>query len=186
MGDRERLPRQRHGHRPLPAPRRGSCHPTIIGRHAEAARWTESAADQSTFLTATGPGTLAFAALLNQLQTNTPPGLTSRTTRTTAPTSCSARDSARVRASYTWHAVPPSTADEAASAEDERRARSVEATLNAARHVHDGAVRELAGLRRSLHGMWRLQGLPVLPRGYHHRQLAQELDTTRAGASRGA
>ncbi|GLW04056.1 hypothetical protein [Streptomyces lavendulae] len=295
---------KRAGTVPYLRPGRGHVTPTRIGRHTESARWTESAGDRSTFLTATGPGTLAFAAFQPHCQdvfsfhdplaelpgrfdrlgyqvvgwhaagsddpladprvrealedslgwlsdAVPPPG--SRTVYTgrvhgvpphydpsgerrpdpTVAVADSARsaltaltahqaatdtslalapalldqlqsntlaradepDNAHHLAdlllsagfgegttSYTWHAVPPSTADEAASAEDERRARSVEAALNAAQHLHDGADRELAGLRRRLYGMWRLQGLPVLPRGYHHRQLAQELDPTREGS----
>lgn len=283
---------------------RGHITPTRIGRHTEAARWAESAAQQPTFLTATGPGTLAFAAFqphcqdvfsfhdpLAQLprqfdrlgyqvigwhatgsddpladprvrealedslgwQADSAPPAGARTVYTGRLHSVSpsynpsgehrldptvaVADSARRAltaltahtaaatpsltlapalldqlqsntlaradepdnthhladiklsagfgegtASYAWHAAPPSAAEEAASPEDERRARSVEAALNAAQHAHDQADRELAGLRKRLYGMWRLQGLPVLPRGYHHQQLTQELDAGREGS----
>ncbi|WP_414170545.1 hypothetical protein ACMATS_37160 [Streptoverticillium reticulum] len=295
---------KRTGTVPYLRPGRGHVTPTRIGRHTEAAQWTESAAEQPTFLTATGPGTLTFAAFqphcqdvfsfhdpLDQLpqqfdrlgyqvigwhatgsddpladpqvrealegslgwQTDSTPPPGSRTVYTgrvhsvlphydpsgeqrpdpTVAVADSARSAltaltagkaatdpsltlapalldqlqcntlARAdepdnthlladtllgagfgdgTASYAWHAVPPSTAEEAASSEDERRARSVEAGLNAAQHAYDRAERELAGLRRRLYGMWRLQGLPVLPRGYHHQQLTQELDAGREGS----
>ncbi|GAA0417201.1 hypothetical protein [Streptomyces luteireticuli] len=295
---------KRKGSVPYLRPGRGHVTPTRIGRHTEAAKWAESAADRPTFLTATGPGTLSFAAFqphcqdvfsfhdsLAQLphrfdrlgyqvigwhaagsddpladprvrealegslgwQTDGTPPPGTRTVytgrvhsvlphydpsgeRRPEPTAAVA-DSARsaftaltehraatapslalvpalfdqlqsntlTRAddpdnthhladilhgagfgqgsvSYAWHAVPPSTAEEPASPEDERRARSVEAALNAAQHAYDRADRELAGLRRRLYGMWRLQGLPVLPRGYHHQQLTQELDAGREGS----
>ncbi|MCQ8773527.1 hypothetical protein [Streptomyces telluris] len=295
---------KRTGTVPYLRPGRGHVTPTRIGRRTEAAQWTESAADRPTFLTATGPGTLTFAAFqphcqdvfsfhdpLAQLprqfdrlgyqvigwhatasddpladpkvrealegvlgwQTDRAPAPDARTVYTGRvhgvlphydpsgeerpdPT-VSVADSARSAftalttnkaaatpaltlapalfdqlqsntltraddpdnahrladillgagfgegtASYAWHAVPPSTSDEPASPEDERRARSVEAALNAAQHAHDRADRELAGLRRRLYGMWRLQGLPVLPRGYHHQQLTQELDPGREGS----
>ncbi|MEU2834886.1 hypothetical protein ABZ667_40690 [Streptomyces lavendulae] len=295
---------KRTGTVPYLRPGRGHVTPTRIGRHTEATRWTESAADRPTFLTATGPGTLAFAAFqphcqdvfsfhdpLAQLpeqfdrlgyqvigwhaagsddpladprvrkalegslgwQVDGTPSPGTRTVYTgrvhgvsphydpsgeqwpdpTVAVADSARsaltaltthkaatdpsltlapalldqlqnntlaradepDNAHRLAdilfgagfgegttSYAWHAVPPGTAERPASAEDERRARSVEAALNAAQHAHDRADRELAGLRRRLYGMWRLQGLPVLPRGYHHRNLTQELDPAREGS----
>lgn len=295
---------KRTGTVPYLRPGRGHVTPTRIGRHTEAARWTESAADRPTFLTATGPGTLTFAAFQPHCQDvfsfhdplarlprrfdrlgyqvigwhaagsddpladprvrealdgslgwqadGTPPPGT-RTVYTGRVHSVSPQydpsgeqrpdptvavaDSARSAltaltagkaatdpaltlapalldqlqsntlaradepdnahrladillgagfgegaASYAWHAVPPSTAEKPVSPEDERRARSVEAALNAAQHAYDRAERELAGLRRRLYGMWRLQGLPVLPRGYHHQQLTQELDPAREGS----
>ncbi|MFG2181535.1 hypothetical protein ACGFLS_22835 [Streptomyces abikoensis] len=295
---------KRMGTVPYLRPGRGHVTPTRIGRHTEAARWTESAADRPTFLTATGPGTLTFAAFQPhcqdvfsfhdplarlprqfdrlgyqvigwhaagsddpladprvrealegslgwQVDGTPPPG--TRTVYTGRVHSVSPQydpsgeqrpdptvavaDSARSAltaltadkaatdptltlapalldqlqsntlaradepdnahhladillgagfgegtASYAWHAVPPGTAEKPASPEDERRARSVEAALNAAQHAYDRAERELAGLRRRLYGMWRLQGLPVLPRGYHHQRLTQELDPAREGS----
>ncbi|MCF3106272.1 hypothetical protein IPZ58_32570 [Streptomyces roseoverticillatus] len=295
---------KRTGTVPYLRPGLGHVTPTRIGRHTEAARWAESAAEQPTFLTATGPGTLAFAAFQPhcqdvfsfhdplaqlprpfdrlgyqvigwhatdsddpladpqvrealegslgwQVDGTPPPGartvytgrvhsvsphydpsgeqwpdptvavadsarsaLTALTTHkaatdpslTLAPALLDQLQSNTLAradepdnthhladillgagfgdgtASYAWHAVPPSTADEAASPEDERRARAVEAALNAAQHAYDRADRELAGLRRRLYGMWRLQGLPVLPRGYDHQQLTQELDPAREGS----
>ncbi|MEV6669522.1 hypothetical protein [Streptomyces sp. NPDC051162] len=295
---------KRTGTVPYLRPGRGHVTPTRIGRHTDAAQWTESAAEQPTFLTATGPGTLSFAAFqphcqdvfsfhdpLAQLphqfdrlgyqvigwhaansddplddprvrealesslgwQADSTPAPGTRTVYTGRVHSVSPHydpsgeqwpdptvavaDSARsaltaltadkaatdpsltlapalldqlqsntlARAdepdnthhladillgagfgegttSYAWHAVPPSTAEETASPEDERQARAVEAALNAAQHAYDRADRELAGLRRKLYGMWRLQGLPVLPRGYHHQQLTQELDAGREGS----
>ncbi|MFI0915416.1 hypothetical protein [Streptomyces abikoensis] len=295
---------KRTGTVPYLRPGRGHVTPTRIGRHTEAAQWAESAADRPTFLTATGPGTLSFAAFqphcqdvfsfhdpLTQLPRQfdrlgyqvigwhaagsddpladprvrealegslgwqvdgtPPPGtrtvytgrvhsvspqydpsgeqrpdptvavadsarsaLTALTTNkaatdptlTLAPALLDQLQSNTLTradepdnthhladillgagfgegtASYAWHAVPPSTAEKPASPEDERRARSVEAALNAAQHAYDRAERELAGLRRRLYGMWRLQGLPVLPRGYHHQQLTQELDPAREGS----
>ncbi|MCD9195302.1 hypothetical protein [Streptomyces albireticuli] len=295
---------KRAGTSPYLRPGRGHVTPTRIGRHTEASRWREPAADRPTFLTATGPGTLEFAAFqphcqdvfslhdpLVQLprhfdrlgyqvigwhaaagddpladpgvrealggslgwQTDGTPPEGTRTVYTgrvhnvlpqydpsgevrpdpTVAVADSARSAltaltehkaaadpslalvpalfdqlqcdtlARAdepdnahhlgealhgagfgtgSASYAWHAVPPGTTEEAPDPEDERRARAVEAALNAAQHAYDRADRELAGLRRRLYGMWRLQGLPVLPRGYHHRQLTQELDPARAGS----
>lgn len=295
---------KREGTAPYLRPGRGHITPTRIGRHTEAAQWTESAADRPTFLTATGPGTLTFAAfqphcqnvfsfhdtlaqlpdrfdrlgyqvigwhtagsddplsdsrVRKALETSLgwradgvpPPGtrtvytgrvhsvlphydpsgeqwpdptvavadsarsaLTALTTgkAATAPSltlapalldQLQSNTLARAdepdnthhladillsagfgegTASYAWHAVPPSTSEKAASPEDERRARAVEAALNAAQHAYDRADRELAGLRRRLYGMWRLQGLPVLPRGYRHQQLTQELDPEREGS----
>ncbi|MEU9647438.1 hypothetical protein AB0E00_00745 [Streptomyces sp. NPDC048110] len=289
------------GTAPYLRPGRGQVNPTRIGRHTEAAQWTESAARQPTFLTAIGPGSLSFAAfqphcqnvfsfhdplallpdpydrLAYQVigwhavhsddpladpqvreapesslgwQTDSPPPPGTRTVYTgrvhsvlrrhdptdeqwpdptvavadSADSALTALAADKVATdpaltlapalldqlqsgtldradepdhthrladirlgagfaegttSYAWHAVPPSTAQEPASPHDEQQAREAEAALNAAQHAYDEAERELAGLRRRLHGMWRLQGLRVLPDGYRER-LAQELDLRRA------
>lgn len=79
---------------------------------------------------------------------------------------------------YSWHALPPSTAQEPPTPHEEQQAREAEADLNAAQHAYNEAERELAGLRRRLYGMWRLHGLRV-PDAYKQR-LAQELDLRRA------
>ncbi|MFI8445336.1 hypothetical protein ACIGKG_32380 [Streptomyces rochei] len=304
---------KRTGTVPYLRPGRGHVTPTRIGRHTEAARWTEPAAGQPTFLTATGPGTLSFAAFqphcqdvfsfhdsLAQLpdrfdrlgyqvigwhtahsddplaahsddpladpeacrkrtaslgwQTGSTPPPDTRSVYTGRVHSVRRRfdpsserrpdptvavaDSARsaltalaadtaaavpqttatlvpalldqlqsgtlARAnepdntfhltdalltagfaegttSYAWHALPPSNSESPTSPEDEQHGRTVEARLNAAQHAYDRANRELAGLRRRLYGMWRLQGLPVQPPDYH-RRLTEELDPRREGS----
>lgn len=292
---------KRAGTVPYLQPGGGRVTPTRIGRHTEAARWTEPAEGQPTFLTATGPGTLTFAAFqphcqdvfsfhdplahlddsvdrlgyqvigwhtahsddpqarrtptaLLGWQTDGTPPPDARTVYTgrvhsvlrhfdpageqrpdpTVAVADSARSALTALAadtaatgsyataplvpalldqlqsgtlaqanepdnpfdladalltagfgegttSYAWHALPPSTSQGPVSAEDEQRARAVEARLNADQYAYDRADRELAGLRRRLYGMWRLQGLLLKPPNYDHR-LKEQLDPRREGS----